>query len=231
MRFDTVPGAFVDSSEVQIDLLEFSVVVVAQANNPTILNPDFLRHNGIVGTQWHLSEDHRPATTSLFSEVAFEDGLAVKAYPNKIIFEQSASALSPDDIECADMAKCYLKTVPHVPYIAFGINLEAVVLNSPLSQLSNVLRSNGSWMTFESIVPRFELRAIYEMAGKRLALDLHEGRNERGPFMLCQANIHRDIEESNQQMRINSMLLSLDSWRNDLNEFRTLVAQSLLPGH
>ena len=218
-----------DSSDVQIDLLEFSVVVVAQANNPTLLNPDFLKHNGIVGTQWRLSEDHPPITTPPLSEVTFEGGLIVRADPIRVTFEQQGSALSPEDIECADMAKGYLKTVPHAPYIAFGINLKAVVLNSPLSQLSNVLRSNGSWMTFESIVPRFELRAIYEMERKRLTLELQEGQNELGSFRLCQANIHRGIAEPNQQMRMNSMLSSLDSWRNDLDEFRALVTQSLLP--
>ena len=36
----------------QVDLVGFSVVVVAQSNNPTILNPDFLLHNGIVSSSW-----------------------------------------------------------------------------------------------------------------------------------------------------------------------------------
>lgn len=211
----------------QIDLLGFSVVVVAAANNPTMLNPDFLRHNGIVGTRWRLSESHPPLTTSLLSEVTFEGGLVVRADQNRVTFEQRGSALSLEDVACVDMAKGYLKTAPQVPYIAFGVNSRAMVRNSPFSRLSDMLRSNGSEMTFDSIVPQFELKAIYEMKDKRLTLELQEGQDDRGPFRLCHANIHRDIAETNQQMRVNSMLSSLDSWRNDLNEFRAVVAQSI----
>lgn len=211
----------------QIDLLGFSVVVVAAANNPTMLNPDFLRHNGIVGTRWRLSESHPPLTTPLLSEVTFEGGLVVRADQNRVTFEQRGSALSLEDVACVDMAKGYLKTAPQVPYIAFGVNSRAMVRNSPFSRLSDMLRSNGSEMTFDSIVPQFELKAIYEMKDKRLTLELQEGQDDRGPFRLCHANIHRDIAETNQQMRVNSMLSSLDSWRNDLNEFRAVVAQSI----
>ena len=216
-----------DSSDMQIDLLGFSVVVVAAANNPTMLNPDFLRHNGIVGTRWRLSESHPPLTTPLLSEVTFEGGLVVRADQNRVTFEQRGSALSLEDVACVDMAKGYLKTAPQVPYIAFGVNSRAMVRNSPFSRLSDMLRSNGSEMTFDSIVPQFELKAIYEMKDKRLTLELQEGQDDRGPFRLCHANIHRDIAETNQQMRVNSMLSSLDSWRNDLNEFRAVVAQSI----
>lgn len=227
MRFDTISGAFVDSSDMQIDLLGFSVVVVAAANNPTMLNPDFLRHNGIVGTRWRLSESHPPLTTPLLSEVTFEGGLVVRADQNRVTFEQRGSTLSLEDVACVDMAKGYLKTAPQVPYIAFGVNPRAMVRNSPFSRLSDMLRSNGSEMTFDSIVPQFELKAIYEMKDKRLTLELQEGQDDHGPFRLCHANIHRDIAETNQQMRVNSMLSSLDSWRNDLNEFRAVVAQSI----
>lgn len=216
-----------DSAELQMDLVGFSVVVVAEANNPTILNPDFLRHNGIVGSHRQLSENDPPITSPLLSAVIFDDALTVRADPNRVTFEQRGSALSLEDIECVDMAKGYLKTVPHVPYTAFGLNPQVIVRNSATRRLSDMLRSSGSGMTFNSVVPRFELKAIYEMAGKRLTLDLQEGPNEQGSLMLCHGNIHRDIAESNQQMRVNSMLSFLDSWRNDLDEFRTVVAQSL----
>lgn len=228
MRSDVLKGTLVDSAELQIDLVGFSVVVVAEANNPTILNPDFLRHNGIVASRWRLSENSPPITSPLLSAVIFDGGLTVQADPNRVTFEQRSSALSLEDIECVDMVKGYLKTVPHVPYTAFGLNPHAVVRNPSFSRLSDMLHSSGGGMTFNSVVPRFELKAIYEMAGKRLTLDLQEGQNEHGSFMLCHANIHRDIAESNQQMRVNSMLSFLDSWRNDLDEFRAVVAQSLL---
>ena len=128
----------------QIDLVGFSVVVVAQSNNPTILNPDFLRHNGIVSSNRALNDDRPPVMTSLFSEVSFEDGLIVWADPERVTFAQSASGLAPEGIDSPAIAKGYLRTVPHVPYTALGLNPRAVISNPPFTSLSNVLHAEGS---------------------------------------------------------------------------------------
>ena len=62
-----------------IDLIEFSIVLVATSNNPSILNPDFLFHNDIVDVS-HQVRDPRISTPA-FSQVTFEDGLTVKVQP------------------------------------------------------------------------------------------------------------------------------------------------------
>ena len=214
--------------ELRIDLVEFSVVVVAQSNNPTILNPDFLRHNGIVSSDRALQTEQPPFTTPMFSQVAFADGLVVQADPARIIFAQAADALSREDVDCPAVAKGYLKTIPHVPYSALGLNPKVVIRNPPFSRLSKLLRTEGSWMTVGQAMPGFELKATYQMAGRRLALTLQEAQTEQGDdALLCTANIHREVEEDNQQMRVNSILSMLDSWKKDLDEFNALVDQAL----
>jgi len=45
-----------------IELIELSIVLVATSNNPSILNPDFLFHNGIVDAS-HKVKDPRISTT------------------------------------------------------------------------------------------------------------------------------------------------------------------------
>ena len=76
-------------------------------------------------------------------------------------------------------------------------------------------------MSFQSVVPRFELKAIYEITDKHVTLDIQEG-----PEMTahCRINIHRDFNEPNQQMRISSMLSILDSWHSDLALAQDLIA-------
>ena len=77
-------------------------------------------------------------------------------------------------------------------------------------------------MSFQSVVPRFEIKAVYEMTDKRVTLDIQEGPEATAH---CRINIHRDINETNQQMRISSMLSILDSWQSDLDLVQALIAQ------
>ena len=208
----------------QIDLVGFSVVVVAQSNNPTILNPDFLWHNGIVSSNRALNDDRPRFTTPMFSEVSFDEDLTVQADPERVTFAQTARGLAPKDIDCPAIAKGYLKTVPHVPYTALGLNPRAVISSPPFARLSKVLCAEGTWMTFAGTTPRFEIRARYQMTDKRLTLTLQEGPNDA---LICQANFHRDVEETNQQMRVNSVLSMLDCWQDDLEQFNAVVNQAL----
>lgn len=208
----------------QIDLVGFSVVVVAQSNNPTILNADFLQHNGIVSSTRVLRNDRPPFTTPLLSEVSFDEDLTVRAEPQRITFAQAASGPALKDIDCPVIAKGYLRTIPHVPYTALGLNPRAVVLNPPFAKLSKVLHTEGSWMKFGGVTPRFELKAAYQMPDRRLTLTLQEAQNDT---LLCEANIHRDVTETNQQMRVNAILSMLDCWKDDLDLFHAVVNQAL----
>lgn len=208
----------------QIGLVGFSVVVVAQSNNPTILNADFLQYNGIVGSSRALHGD--PVTTPVFSQVSFDEDLVVQAFPERIVFTQAASGMAPEDIDCPAIAKGYLKTVPHVPYTALGLNPRAVILNPPFSRLSKVLHAEGNWMAFGGVGPRFELKAAYQMTDRRLTLTLQEAEDDN--TLVCEANIHRDVAEANQQMRVNAILSMLDCWKDDLDQFYAIVNQALL---
>lgn len=208
----------------QINLVGFSVVVVAQSNNPTILNADFLRHNGIVGSNRALRDDQPPFTTPLLSEVSFDKDLVVRAEPQRITFAQAADGLAPEAIDCPAIAKGYLRTIPHVPYTALGLNPRAVILNPPFQRLSKMLYADGNWMAHAGVTPRFELKAAYQVTDRWLTLTLQEALDDT---LVCEANIHRDVVETNQQMRVNSILSMLDCWKDDLALFHDVVDQAL----
>ena len=79
-------------------------------------------------------------------------------------------------------------------------------------------------MTFAGVTPQFTLQAAYPMADRRLTLTLQEAQ---GNTLFCEANIHRDVAETNQQMRVNSILSMLDRWKDDLEQFHVVVGQAL----
>ena len=56
-------------------LIELSVVLVADSNNPSILNPDFLHYNKIVDKGHGVLDS--PISTPGFSQVAYENGVTV----------------------------------------------------------------------------------------------------------------------------------------------------------
>ena len=222
-------GAEVRSTPLEVQLFEFSVVIVASNNNPSILNPDFLLNNGIITGLEPLRE--RSITTPMFSLAMFTGDVNVKAEPNRVIFEQTGTPLTVDRVICAEIAKRYLKTVPHVPYSAIGINLKSYRTRSRdlPGAVVHTLIGSGTWMAHDSIVPTFGLKAIYQYPDRKIIVDASEGEVKIGGLTSAvdffEANVHRDIKEQNQQMRISSLLSLLDTWQSDYSDFITIVSK------
>ena len=208
-----------------VDLVQVSVVLAVKSNDPSTINPDFLRHNSIVAADLPVQEP--PLTTSAFSQILFKGGLAVKAYQQRIIFEQIGTALVEEDIRCIETAKRYLENVPQLSCSAVGINPVGIRKSPGMERekVSKALIEEGSWAAFEGVDPEVHLKSIYHYEDKTIVLDIASRENNGGvpSGMIFQANIHRDIREINQRQATAKLLSILDFWREDLAGFRLLV--------
>ena len=215
-------------SDKSVNLSEVAIVLVAQSNNPSIINPDFLRHNEIVNTDLALQGD--PITSPLFSQVTFERGIVVQALPDRVTVLQTGDSLAPEDILCPEIAKRYVEKVPHVPYSAIGINPKGYrYLSAEFPEkVSNILIKSEE-MSFRDVTPEVHLKTIYQYDTRKIVLDIAETTKIKNddpevPIMLFQANIHRDIPSTmNQQGRIKTISDILKSWKDDLSDFDALV--------
>ena len=215
-------------SDESVNLGEVAVVLVAQSNNPSIINPDFLRHNEIVNAD--LSLQGNPISSQLFSQVTFERGIIVQALPDRVTFLQTGDSLAPEDILCPEIAKRYVEKVPHVPYSAIGINPKGYrYLSAEVQEkVSNILIKSAD-MSFKDVTPEVHLKTIYQYDTKKIVLDIAETTKKKNddpeiPIMLFQANIHRDILSTmDQQDRIKKISEILTSWKDDLSDFDALV--------
>ena len=215
-------------SDESVNLGEVAVVLVAQSNNPSIINPDFLRHNEIVNAD--LSLQGNPISSPLFSQVKFERGIIVQALPDRVTFLQTGDSLAPEDILCPEIAKRYMEKVPHVPYSAIGINPKGYrYLSAEVQEkVSNILIKSAD-MSFKDVTPEVHLKTIYQYDTKKIVLDIAETTKKKNddpeiPIMLFQANIHRDILSTmDQQDRIKKISEILTSWKDDLSDFDALV--------
>lgn len=232
----TEPTSSPQSNQTNVRLIGFSVVLVTTQNDPSIFNPDFLRQNNIIDADLQVAEP--PVSTPVFSQAIFEGGLAVKADPNRIIFEQSIDPLPLDEtnVRCPEMAKRFVELFPRSPYRAVGINPKGVRIlpNEPHTQkLSDALQDKGAWLSFKDIEPDILLKAVYRYTKRTIILDVDEARMYSGDSpapptstgLRFQANIHRDLLASDETGRIEELSLILSSWKEDLSDFITLVGK------
>ncbi len=213
-----------------IGLVELSVVLVTTQNDPSILNPDFLRYNGIVDKT--LKPGQSPVTTPVFSQVVFEGGIEVRAEHNRFVFEQKGQPLNEGECVVPEIAGRFAQAVSHIPYIAIGINAKSFRTQKDKSGygVAHTLLGGGEWMSFRDVQPNVHLKAVYGYETRRITLDVggvsatRDGR-VAGQGMLFQANIHRDITEESQQQRLERASAILGGWKNDLSDFNDLVAK------
>lgn len=207
-------------------LVELSVVLVATSNNPSILNPDFLAQNGITNKDWRLQDN--PVATPLFSQVVYEGGLTVRADPERVMFAQD---VSEEPFISPMMAERYVRAVPHVPYRAVGINPKLCVDLDDASSASvtNVLDDRGAWLSFEDSKPEIQLKVIYSVSLRKITMDIgvtrHHSNSQQIRRFLFQANVHRDLKQTNSQTRIEALASIVHAWENDVHDCITLAGK------
>ena len=216
--------------EAGVMLMELSVVLVATQNDPSVINPDFLRHTGIVDPALQVKQ---PAvSTPVFSQVIFEGGLSVTAEPNRFIFGQQAQPLSEDACVSPDIARRFLNVFPHIAYSALGINPKGFrpFDSEFLSSVSDALVGGGRWISFKDVLPDIQLKAIYNYESRNIVMDIggvniKENDGSESAGLLFQANIHRDIAENTQEKRIERLTSILSAWKNDMSDFSELITK------
>lgn len=218
-----------------LQLHELSVVVGAEHHNPTVLNPDFLRINGIVPPEWELGAN--PVCTDPLARVEYANGVVIHAQFDRIIFAQEMLGRQDGDAVVANVAMQYVATLPHVRYTAVGINPKGHVRAESLEQARAFAVDNfvadGPWKEWNgrraSVVTKF----IYPIEGGTLNLTVESGsltsRGQAiGPVVLLSANFHRDLPNIPQPDKVAHLASLIRGWRSDVQTWRAVVESNLL---
>ena len=220
-----------DRSGSGIALVEVSVVLVINGNNPSILNPDFLRHNEIVDSDLQLAAPP-PVSTPLLSQVVFEGGIGVIADPERFVFSHHGEMLATDTCKSPGIAKKFLERHPNMQYSAVGINPKSVARldNRAEVDTTNMLTGNGEWISFKGARPEIRVNATYEYETRKISMDIYKSmqKNENGLEsygVVFQANIHRDIPSMGVEERADVIMSILSNWESDISDFDDLVAK------
>lgn len=217
-----------------VHLAQLSVVLVVNQVDPSILNPDFLRHNQIVDPDAQVSAPS--VSTPQLSQVTFQDGVTVKANQNQVIFEEAGDPLQPDCVRSPSMAIRFVTLFPNIFYKAIGINPIAVpFLDGAVDErvaIENALVDKGQWLNLCGQSPKLGLRTVYRLQNKTVFLEIHDSEaseaDARPPSVVAfRSNIHRDIDEPDQVARNQRLLSVLAKWEDDLKDFEKLIGQFL----
>lgn len=180
-------------------LTSFSVVVVAQNHNPTLLNPDFLEINGIVEEKRKVVE---ALTTPPVSIVRYEDGLSITFELQKLQILQPTPVTFADDWEAPKIAVNFVKALPHVLYKAVGLNWIGVLTHSdPSNWLKERFVNPGPWNNKKLPLQSVGISFTYPFDNENscnLRLETGEVRDFSGTLesgIAVNANYHHDVKD------------------------------------
>ena len=199
----------------QLTLREIAIVIAGKNHNPSILNPDFLRHNDIVPGGLELA-DEPPISTPMLSQVVYKGGLRIVSEANRISFVESI--LGEKTPECPDMARRYLREVPHVSYTAVGIN--PVGVWSAKEQLSPaILLKAGKRMQFDGVSPSAEVALTYKLGKRTVNLTV---RSDDLQAVAFHGNFHYGIKAANNESHMAAHAV-VGEWEQCVKDFRRLA--------
>lgn len=214
---------------VDYDFIQFSIAVVGQNHNPSIINRDFLNIRNIVplGWDWDVNDDQM-IVTPLLAQVSYKNGVAIRVEPNKATFVDSTGAI-PLDSKIPTIASVFVDTLMHVKYTAMGFNFRCIVLKpDPDTYLKSRFLKTKDLVHEDQAVRSVGLRFVYDIPGGRMNLHLDPGIAERkdddaskkNPVILILCNCHRDLTDYPANTQIYKSLKDLGS---DWTQFNQLI--------
>ena len=180
----------------ELELLKTAVVVIAQDHNPTILHPAFLTSQGIVPEDWKI--DGPLLCTPAFSLARYQNGISFNVENNRFVVTEEKPAGSPENSTIAELAIAYTKKLPHVRYMATGVNFDGFCLCEEPEQflIARFLRE-GPWNDEPQPMKALGSRFLYDIEGTVLRFGLdggqvnREGKSEAA--ILVNGNFHAEL--------------------------------------
>lgn len=212
---------------------ELVIVLATKGQNPTVLNPDFLKYSGIIPADWELAR--QPIFTNSFVQIVFTNSVVITAQANQLTVAEMVADKAPEAVIAPSLARKYVETLPHVEYQAVGINPRGIVAGEVVQDyIAQTLLASGSWQEFEGASPRATVNFIYPLKEKRLNLNVQEAvlkqedKAQTLPAVLFGGNFEYLLESSTLEERRQQLYQRLESWQTDLKTYKELVESRFL---
>jgi hypothetical protein len=221
----------------KIKVEELAVVVEAKNHNPTILNPDFLKYNGIVPPGWELAEN--PLADDHHASVKYQNGISILAQPDKVIFAEGLAEKAIVDLEVPAIALKYAQTLKHPNYTGIAIIVRGhAPFETELSArrfLMETLISPGPWREFGRGPTQVAVMFAYTLENAEFNLVVETDTYESSPAaaipVVCfSGDFRHPLRAATKEERLSELYQLIENWQTDLLAFVQVVDEKFLAG-
>ncbi len=204
-------------------LLNASVVVLSEGNNPKLLNHDFLAKNTIVPADWEIWDI---IVTPPFSQLTYKNDVQFTVEINKLQVQVHSPETIDWKCDLPEMATGYLKLLPHVSYKGVGINFAFQVVGPPAQYYADFLQE-GPWWHKMGGLSGATLVFHYNNHDPLLNVKIETLRGKRAESnndleLVLSANYHRDFSPDQELDRI-AYIHQLPVLADQFTEFAQLL--------
>lgn len=208
----------------------FSIVVLAQAHNPSILNPDFLKNQKIVDP---LYTPANVICTPPVAQVSYQEGITIMAEFEKLQFIDADTKRIPFESPIPGIALNYIKALPHVRYTAVGLNFVGHYLckdkATAVALIPSKFLKEGKWSSFGDTAPSVGLKFTYLIGNVRCTINLdttEAGRPNEAPVPVIMVSSNYHVDSAN----IEEIETIITKWKNQYKHFSDVVLYALPEG-
>ena len=219
-----------------LEILDLAIVVSAKTLNPSILNLDFLKHSGIVPSDWDVAG--RPLCSNQVSQIAFQNGINIIAQPRNITFVEPIGSKPLEQIKVPDLAQQYIERLPNAEYESVGINPRGHVAfgeaeGEARKYLFQRLLGSGPWLKVGKVPVQASVNFVYGLEEGQLRLTVSEASlrlQDSDPVsgILFVANFNRDLDDTAGTERLQQLRQALGNWQTNLEGYKELIDKKFL---
>lgn len=221
----------------KITIQELALSLTAKNHSPTLLNSDFLKHSGIIPSDWELARP--PIFSPQISQVANTFGTNIVAQSNAITFIESLNSKSQETAKIPDIARKYIETLPRTDYQALSINPRTFVTfeggdeNAAREFITSTLLAKGTWFEVGKSPAKAAVNLVYSLDRGELNLSVAEAllqlqEAEPTPAVLFSGNFQYEIVGELEGEKLEHLYRLLENWQPDLEAYREIVEMRFL---
>ena len=187
-----------------------SVVLAAQSHNPSIINPDFLKHNKIVEEDWDTISP--PVTTPVVAQINYEKISWTITNEQCVVSEQIKGEFR-DSYYLHTCAKKYAEVLKHISYRALGLNWQIIIQmeENTADWIKSKFLKSGEWQkgilsTDLTLKFRADDDSVFYLAVGSV-----------NDVVAVHCNFHFDIADDEKKIEMIGVILS--KWKNYQNIF------------
>jgi len=209
--------------------ISFSIVILADNHNPSLLNHDFLLRNDIIEDEWAIDENVPFIITPIQTEFSYKTGVQFSLDQKRLIIKDIAP--SGDIFPVPEIATKYIKTLPHVKYKEVGINFEKFCSFNSIDearryQIDKFLKK-GDWFLDDKL-KEVNVRFVYKFDDSicNVSLSSPQTGNKGGKQftgLVLSANFHYDFDFIKEHYEKNKKIIdTISNWELDDKNFNLI---------